>query len=89
MTDNRLEKYFSERFNITLLAEDIKMITEIINTRVCEHCGNVFNKNTTWQKYCSSDCRTMAWEEKTGVKLKFKKKGESDSTATITITITK
>lgn len=38
----------------------------------CKHCGNEFEKKTTWQKYCNEDCRIAFWENKTGKKLKKK-----------------
>lgn len=38
----------------------------------CKHCGNEFEKRTTWQKYCNEECRVSFWEAKTGKKLKKK-----------------
>lgn len=37
--------------------------------KVCKHCGNDFEMRTTWQKYCSEDCRKDAYEARTGKKL--------------------
>jgi hypothetical protein len=39
--------------------------------KVCLHCGNDFEMKTTWQKYCSEDCRKTAYEIRTGKKLKI------------------
>jgi hypothetical protein len=41
----------------------------------CKHCGNEFEKNTTWQKYCNEECRVAFWEAKTGKKFTKKKGG--------------
>lgn len=30
----------------------------------CKHCGDDFTKHTTWQKFCSADCRKLAWTDK-------------------------
>lgn len=34
----------------------------------CKHCGNDFTKHTTWQKYCSTECRKSAWQQRTHTK---------------------
>lgn len=39
----------------------------------CKHCGNEFEKRTTWQKYCNESCRVAFWEAKTGKKFNKKK----------------
>lgn len=36
----------------------------------CEHCGNDFVYKTTWQKFCSEDCRIAAYELRTGKKFR-------------------
>lgn len=39
----------------------------------CLHCNNQFTYRTTWQKYCKTECRTAAWESRTGKPLMMKK----------------
>lgn len=36
----------------------------------CENCGKDYVRRTTWQRYCSEECRVSAWESKTGKTLK-------------------
>lgn len=43
-------------------------------TAVCEHCGQTFTKKTTWQKFCSEDCRKTNYENKTGKHIYLKTK---------------
>lgn len=35
-------------------------------TKVCAHCAQTFTSNHKKQKYCSDNCRGMAWELRTG-----------------------
>jgi hypothetical protein len=39
----------------------------------CAHCGKEFEKNTTWQRFCTKVCRVESWEKKRGKKLYIKK----------------
>ncbi len=34
----------------------------------CEHCKQAFKKRTTWQRFCSSECREQSYFVKTGIK---------------------
>jgi len=45
-----------------------------VNTGTCEYCGKSYTKRTTWQKYCSEDCKGEAFEIRTGRKFYLKKK---------------
>lgn len=36
----------------------------------CQRCGKPFERRTTFQKFCSEDCRVKSWEERTGRPLK-------------------
>lgn len=40
----------------------------------CEHCQKSFLANTTWQRFCSTQCRETAWTLKTGRTLKHQQK---------------
>lgn len=32
--------------------------------KFCEYCGNEFEANRSWQKYCSHNCRWADWDNK-------------------------
>lgn len=34
----------------------------------CVHCGQPFERRTTWHKYCSEACKIKAYEQRTGKK---------------------
>lgn len=40
----------------------------------CEHCSKSFLAKTTWQRFCTTQCRETAWTLKTGRPLKHKQK---------------
>ncbi len=42
----------------------------LIIKRACEHCGETFERKTTFQRFCSEKCRIQAWENKTGKKVR-------------------
>lgn len=46
------------------------------NERVCNHCLTPYVYRHHKQKYCCDNCRILAWQEKTGKKLKMKKKNK-------------
>lgn len=37
---------------------------------ICQYCAAGYTRKTTFQKYCSENCRIQAWQEKTGKELK-------------------
>ena len=44
-----------------------------ISVPACEHCATPYDRKTTFQKYCSDQCRIAAWEKRHGRTLKIKK----------------
>lgn len=46
-----------------------------LKTRCCNHCGKKYTYKRSTSKYCSKECRTTAWENRTGKTLKPSKKG--------------
>jgi hypothetical protein len=46
----------------------------------CLYCANEYEKRTTFQKYCSEQCRVSAWETNTGRNLKKGKHTSSPNT---------
>lgn len=44
------------------------------NLRTCQFCKKDYYPNAPKQKYCCEECRVLAWEKKTGRKLKRKTK---------------
>ncbi len=48
---------------------------EVITVKkACQHCGESFERKTTFQKYCCEVCRVTAWELRTGKRLNRKVK---------------
>ena len=43
-------------------------------TKACENCGGSFERRTTFQKFCSENCRVKYWEARTGKTLTKKAK---------------
>ena len=43
----------------------------------CLQCKNEFKKRTVWQKYCSEECRKIAYEQRTSKKW-YRKKSVAD-----------
>ena len=42
--------------------------------RKCDHCNKDFTPNHKKHRFCTSDCRKRAWENKTGKELKYRSK---------------
>lgn len=43
--------------------------------KACQHCGNTFERKTTFQKYCTENCRIRAWEQRNGKPFRKPKSG--------------
>lgn len=65
--------------------EKVVFKKEAEETKGCKHCGQAFKPRTTWQKYCSVNCRANFHAEKHGQPFnprqyhKAKKKKDSDN----------
>lgn len=70
ITIRGFQPYRFEPFNENRLNEnrnnDAQKVVE--GTRVCAHCDTVYHHRHHKQKYCSEDCRIVAWEQRTGRK---------------------
>lgn len=45
---------------------------EVFNLGYCEHCSKEFIKNTTWQRFCTPECRDESYYLRTGKKWRGK-----------------
>lgn len=83
----KLDHPINSENNAAFIAASLPPITQNLTThenriyetqkeflRKCEHCKNDFVPNHKKHRFCSTDCRKKAWEEKTGRTLKLKAK---------------
>lgn len=78
--ENRSNENRTDDKQPTHRTSDLKDNTKVVKTKIvnvngldnCEHCNKQYKKNHHKQKYCSTQCRKDAWEQKTGKKLYLK-----------------